>query len=57
MEWISAVPRVSVSNWPRNPISPREGMRNSMRTRPEPWLTISASSPRRVPRLSMMIPM
>jgi len=28
-------PRVSVINWPRRPISPREGMLNSMRTRPE----------------------
>jgi hypothetical protein len=30
------VPRVSVSNWLRKPIKPREGILKSMRTRPEP---------------------
>ena len=34
------VPRVSVRNCERNPIRPRDGMRNSRRTRPPPLLTI-----------------
>ena len=31
------VPRVAVRNSPRNPMSPRAGMRNSRRARPWPW--------------------
>ena len=34
------VPRVSVRNSERKPISPRAGMRYSRRTRPVPWFTI-----------------
>ena len=31
------VPRVSVRNRVRNPMRPRDGTRNSMRTQPVPW--------------------
>ena len=34
------VPRVSVRNSVRKPISPRAGTRYSMRAQPVPWLTI-----------------
>ena len=48
------VPRVSVRNCDRNPMSPRVGTRNSMRTRPLPWLTILDMIPLRVPIWAMI---
>ena len=42
------VPLVSVRNCGRNPIEPRAGIRNSMRTRPLPWFTIFVIVPRRI---------
>ena len=51
------VPRVSVRNSVRKPIRPRDGMRNSMRTRPEPWLTIFIIRPRRAPSFWVTTPM
>ena len=51
-----AVPLVSVSISLRRPISPREGTRNSRRTRPEPWLTIFSILPLRVPSFSITTP-
>ena len=50
------VPRVSVRNCDRNPISPRAGMRNSRRTRPLPWFTIFVITPLRVPVCAMTTP-
>ena len=41
------VPRVSVRNSVRKPISPRAGTRYSMRTQPVPWLTICSMRPLR----------
>ena len=41
------VPRVSVRNWVRNPIRPRDGTRNTSRTQPVPWLVIVSIRPRR----------
>ena len=41
------VPRVSVRNSLRKPMRPREGRRNSSRTRPVPWLIILVMRPRR----------
>ena len=52
-----AVPRVSVSSSLRRPISPREGMWNSSRTRPEPWLTIFVILPLRSASFSITTPM
>ncbi len=51
------VPRVSVRNAPRKPIRPRDGMRNSRRTRPVPWLTIFVMRPRRAPTFCVTTPM
>ena len=45
------VPRVSVRNCDRNPMSPRAGIRNSMRTRPLPWFTIFVIVPLRPPAM------
>ena len=46
--WLSTpVPRVSVRNSVRKPISPRAGMRYSRRTQPSPWLTIVTIRPLR----------
>ena len=50
------VPLVSVRNCDRKPIRPRAGMRNSMRTRPLPWLTILVMVPRRVPQPEITTP-
>ena len=50
------VPLVSVRNCERNPIRPRAGMRNSIRTRPLPWFTIFVIVPRRVPTWAMTTP-
>ena len=50
------VPRVSVRNCERNPISPRAGMRNSRRTRPLPWFTILVIWPLRMPTSAMTVP-
>ncbi len=50
------VPRVSVSISLRRPMMPRLGTRNSMRTRPEPWLCILVISPLRGPSFSMTTP-
>ena len=41
------VPRVSVRNSVRNPISPREGTRYSIRTQPLPWLVMCSMRPLR----------
>ena len=41
------VPRVSVRNSVRKPISPRAGTRNSIRTQPVPWLVICSIRPLR----------
>ena len=41
------MPRVSVRNSVRNPISPRAGTRYSIRTQPVPWLTICSRRPLR----------
>ncbi len=41
------VPRVSVRNSVRKPISPRDGTRNSIRTHPVPWLVICSMAPLR----------
>ncbi len=51
------VPRVSVRNSERKPISPREGTRNSIRTRPEPWLIIFVIRPLRTPICWVTTPM
>ena len=52
---------VSVRNSERNPISPRVGTSNSMRTRfrppPLPWFTIFVICPRLRPSASVMMPM
>ena len=46
--WCSRpVPRVSVRNSVRKPISPRAGTRYSIRTQPVPWLIICSMRPRR----------
>ena len=50
------VPRVSVRNCERKPIRPRDGMRNSRRTRPLPLFTMRVGVPRRVPMLAMTTP-
>ena len=50
------VPRVSVRNWLRKPIRPREAISNSRRTRPKPLLIILASWPRRELSISVTIP-
>ena len=44
-ESMIADPRVSVRISMRNPINPRDGTRNSSRTRPDPWFTIFAILP------------
>ncbi len=44
------VPRVSVRNCERKPMSPRDGTTNSMRARPKPRLCILSMRPRRSPR-------
>ena len=41
------VPRVSVKNVDRKPMSPRAGTMNSIRTQPVPWLDIVSMRPRR----------
>ncbi len=41
------VPRVSVMNSVRNPIRPRAGTRNSIRTQPVPWFVICSMRPLR----------
>ena len=51
------VPRVSVRNCDLKPINPRAGMRNSSRTRPDPWLTILVIAARRVPSWAITIPL
>ena len=51
------MPRVSVRNSERKPISPRDGMRNSIRTRPEPWLIIFIIRPLRAPSFWVTTPM
>ena len=43
------MPRVSVRNSVRKPISARAGTRNSRRTQPVPWLTICSMRPLRMP--------
>ena len=53
----SPVPLVSVRNSERKPMSPRDGTRNSMRTRPEPWLTIFIIRPLRAPSIWVTTPM
>src|SRR5438270_3981889 len=53
----SPVPFVSVRNSPRKPIKPREGVSNSRRTRPVPWLTIFVICPLRRPIASATTPM
>ena len=50
------VPLVSVRNCERKPISPRAGIRNSIRMRPLPWLTILVIVPRRMPTCAMTTP-
>ncbi len=40
----------------RKPISPRDGMRNSRRTRPLPWLTRLSSRPLRMPTFCVTPP-
>ncbi len=52
-----AVPRVSVRISLRRPISPRDGMWNSSRTRPEPLLIILLILPLRLPSFSITTPM
>ena len=54
---MTPVPFVSVRNSLRKPIRPRDGMRNSMRTRPLPWLTILIIRPVRAPSFSVTTPM
>ena len=41
------VPRVSVRNWVRKPISPRAGTVKSSRTQPVPWLVMFSIRPLR----------
>src|SRR5690242_7866505 len=45
--WRMPVPRVSVRNSVRKPISPRAGTRYSMRAQPVPWFTICCRRPLR----------
>ena len=51
-----AVPRVSVRKWERKPIRPRDGTRNSIRTRPPPVWSIFAMIPRRTPSSCVTTP-
>src|SRR4028119_1151518 len=49
--WCSRpVPRVSVRNSVRKPMSPRAGTMNSIRTHPVPWLVICSMRPLRTAR-------
>ena len=50
------VPRVSVRNSVRKPISPRAGTRNSIRTQPVPWLVICSMRPLRAAISSVIVP-
>ena len=50
------VPRVSVRNCERKPISPRAGIRNSSRMRPLPWLTIFVIAAAALPTCAMTTP-
>ena len=56
MLFMMPVPRVSVRNWERKPMSPRAGIRNSSRTRPLPLLTIFVIVPRRSPTCAITMP-
>ena len=51
------VPRVSVRNSVRKPISPRAGARYSIRAQPVPWLTISCRRPLRSESSCVTTPM
>src|ERR1700735_2570909 len=53
---MTMVPRVSVNISERSRMMPRLGTRNSMRTRPEPWLCILVISPLRGPSFSITTP-
>src|ERR1051326_3945563 len=50
------VPRVSVRNWVRKPISPRAGTTNSSLTQPVPWLVIDSIRPRRTEISEVTVP-
>ena len=50
------VPRVSVRNSVRKPISPRDGTRNSIRIQPVPWLVICSIRPLRAARSWVIAP-
>ena len=50
------VPRVSVRNCERKPMSPRVGIRNSSRIRPLPWFTIRVIVALRLPSCAMTTP-
>ncbi len=54
--WTIPVPRVSVRNSVRNPISPRAGTRYSIRTQPVPWLTMCSIRPLRTARSCVTTP-
>ena len=53
---MTAVPRVSVRTSVRMPMRPRVGTMKSSRTRPDPWFTILAISPRRSAIFSIITP-